>query len=653
MEVSSLRYRVDSRVLARRNIGERINDTVNRLNEIEYKLRSLESAVNNCMDIYCAAEDHVGRQALLLTNSLESFNKTKGKSKAELLWEEATSIMNKEINNESFLSEKDISAINNIDTKKLIESIIDKKMHKNTTGIKSFKNFILSHSIDTNFILSGEKIKFVSYISSKKTKAKVEAIGKIKDVSKELTSGVKSYINNPVKAFNSLNKHVAKPFVINTLGIKKDSITYKTLKYRGIRIEATLVNITNLSKGFVSLAAIASKANNLPNDIFKIEVAEVGKRTGILPKNFANSLENSSLNNIKDVKKFYKKAPSAIVKGTVKDFETTFTPTKEKDFFFNPDATLDEVTEYEMSAINTAAIIVPAGKAATGVKAIDIFSKEDVAAQELIESAAKNGVKTTEAAHKTVFTAEDFNKVEDGLKATKEVEQASKAAKAAEVVPKTAVTTEEGLKLAEKIEQVDKIAVGGEDSAKAAEAVPKTIITTEEGLKSVEEIEQVDKVAVGGEDSAKATEVIPKTAVNTEEGLKTGKEIEQIDKTSYEKSSEIIAKNPLPNIENAKIDPRKLTDYALNLEHPIGGNKAKVFESALGYNKSNASELMNQVYEKLPNSEAVLGKVDQYGQRYTVDMQITGPNANTAIVRTGWILKTGSTTPEMTTIYVK
>ncbi|WP_205694240.1 DUF6883 domain-containing protein [Clostridium manihotivorum] len=119
------------------------------------------------------------------------------------------------------------------------------------------------------------------------------------------------------------------------------------------------------------------------------------------------------------------------------------------------------------------------------------------------------------------------------------------------------------------------------------------------------------------------------------------------------KSSEIIVENPLPNVENAKIDPRKLTDYALNPDHPVGGNKAKVFESALGYNKSNADELMNQVYEKLNVSESVLGKVDQYGQRYTVDMLISGPNGNTTTVRTGWILKPGSNVPEMTTIYVK
>lgn len=118
--------------------------------------------------------------------------------------------------------------------------------------------------------------------------------------------------------------------------------------------------------------------------------------------------------------------------------------------------------------------------------------------------------------------------------------------------------------------------------------------------------------------------------------------------TPPERAGKAVAKNPLPNMESAKVDPRKLTDYALNPEHPVGGNKTKVFESALGYNKSNADALMKQVQEKLPQSEAVLGKADQYGQRYTVDMQITGPNGNTATVRTGWMLKPGSTTPEMT-----
>lgn len=109
----------------------------------------------------------------------------------------------------------------------------------------------------------------------------------------------------------------------------------------------------------------------------------------------------------------------------------------------------------------------------------------------------------------------------------------------------------------------------------------------------------------------------------------------------------------LPNLRNSKIDPKKLTEYALNHKHPIWGYKARVLESILGYNKAHAKILIDELYEKLPQSKIILGKLDQYGQRYTVDMSIAGLNGNTAIVRTGWILKIGSTTPELTTLYIK
>ena len=109
----------------------------------------------------------------------------------------------------------------------------------------------------------------------------------------------------------------------------------------------------------------------------------------------------------------------------------------------------------------------------------------------------------------------------------------------------------------------------------------------------------------------------------------------------------------VPNVEYAIINPTKLTEYALNPNHPVGKNKAKVFESALGYNQSNADALMRQIYAKLPSGKTVLGKLDEYGQRYTVDIPITGPNGNTVNVRTGWIIKTGSDIPELATIYVK
>ena len=110
----------------------------------------------------------------------------------------------------------------------------------------------------------------------------------------------------------------------------------------------------------------------------------------------------------------------------------------------------------------------------------------------------------------------------------------------------------------------------------------------------------------------------------------------------------------LPNVEKVTVDTRKVTEYALNPNNTSGGaNKARVFESVLGYNQSNSNHLMQQIQNKLPTSKAILGKADKYGRRFTVDIPITGPNGKTAIVRTGWILEPGSDVPRMTTIFVK
>jgi nicotinamidase-related amidase len=111
-------------------------------------------------------------------------------------------------------------------------------------------------------------------------------------------------------------------------------------------------------------------------------------------------------------------------------------------------------------------------------------------------------------------------------------------------------------------------------------------------------------------------------------------------------------KLPLPGADRAIIDRRKVTDYALNPEHPVGGNKAKVFESALGFKKDNADDLIAQLKSGVKNNPAIEGKLDQFGQRYTMDIPVSGPTGS-GVVRTGWIYKVGSYVPELTTLFVK
>lgn len=99
-----------------------------------------------------------------------------------------------------------------------------------------------------------------------------------------------------------------------------------------------------------------------------------------------------------------------------------------------------------------------------------------------------------------------------------------------------------------------------------------------------------------------------------------------------------------PNFENPGFDDRKLTEYALNPDHPVGGNKAKVIESATGLTKEDAAAVKQQILDQVKQGETIPGKVDEHGSRYAKDVTLTGPNG-TIVVRTAWIVdaNTGET----------
>jgi filamentous hemagglutinin len=108
----------------------------------------------------------------------------------------------------------------------------------------------------------------------------------------------------------------------------------------------------------------------------------------------------------------------------------------------------------------------------------------------------------------------------------------------------------------------------------------------------------------------------------------------------------------LPNACDAIIEIRKITGCALNPDHPIGGAKARVFATALGYTNANMPDLVAAIRLGILSCPAVRGLTDAFGTRYIVDMPMTGP-AGRAVVRTGWIVEIGMTTPRLVTLYVK
>ena len=110
----------------------------------------------------------------------------------------------------------------------------------------------------------------------------------------------------------------------------------------------------------------------------------------------------------------------------------------------------------------------------------------------------------------------------------------------------------------------------------------------------------------------------------------------------------------LGNIVNrVVIDPRKLTEYALDPDAPWGRHKAAVFKKSLGFTLENYIDLLVQLEGKALEGEATLHSEDKFGRRYTVDLLIQGTEGRRAIVRTGWLVPPDADQAHLVTLYVR
>jgi hypothetical protein len=117
----------------------------------------------------------------------------------------------------------------------------------------------------------------------------------------------------------------------------------------------------------------------------------------------------------------------------------------------------------------------------------------------------------------------------------------------------------------------------------------------------------------------------------------------------YEPPSDEADAGEKPRFENVEIDQRKISEYVMNAEHPHGQHKFRVINSATGLTAKDADQIETQIRDGVKNGTPVAGKNDQYGQRWSVDIPVTGP-AGTMTVRTAWIVEPGSDQPRLATI---
>lgn len=112
-------------------------------------------------------------------------------------------------------------------------------------------------------------------------------------------------------------------------------------------------------------------------------------------------------------------------------------------------------------------------------------------------------------------------------------------------------------------------------------------------------------------------------------------------------------KNWKPTFDNHIFPDEKMSNYALNKTHKKAKHKALLFEKLLGFTIENRNLLKKQIEEKISVDKLIEEEPNEYGRKFICDVEITGVNGRTKIVRTTWIKENGKFFLRLTSLYIK
>ena len=105
----------------------------------------------------------------------------------------------------------------------------------------------------------------------------------------------------------------------------------------------------------------------------------------------------------------------------------------------------------------------------------------------------------------------------------------------------------------------------------------------------------------------------------------------------------------LPNADRAFVDPRKILDYLLSLDHPAGRYKA-AFLFNLGYSRARWARLRGDLLTIAQTADAVVSHRTPYGHKYVTTGTLTSPTGREAEVVVVWIVLSGENFPRLVTL---
>jgi RHS repeat-associated protein len=168
---------------------------------------------------------------------------------------------------------------------------------------------------------------------------------------------------DPVKQMNE-NNEILDSFLSNDLGLK-DSKIYNTAKKF---LKSDLKKLESGTIYCVNIIRDTALTGYFMVDNKRKDIDFASDTVGLLidGSNF-ESWKNSAYDYL-ERKKMLLSIPGNIVKGAVNDAGTLVNPQNAKNFFFNADASLESMVEYQSAGINTAMWAVPIAKTAPKIK---------------------------------------------------------------------------------------------------------------------------------------------------------------------------------------------------------------------------------------------------------------------------------------------
>lgn len=104
----------------------------------------------------------------------------------------------------------------------------------------------------------------------------------------------------------------------------------------------------------------------------------------------------------------------------------------------------------------------------------------------------------------------------------------------------------------------------------------------------------------------------------------------------------------LPNLENARVEQVKITDYLLSDE--ISGGKSAFF-LAFGFTVEAWQIMKDALLQHAISNDVARSSQTPHGIKYIIEGEINTPDGRSPLIRTIWIVDTGTDFPRLVTAY--